>query len=147
MLTALSSYDEERSGGTRYRRRSRSRSPPRRSREDDRDRSRSRSPRRASPSARDRSRSPSPRRRDDSPRRNASSHQQANSSSEREQAATAAARDSQKDCRVYVGNLAFGVKWNDLKDFMRAGGSFLPSSLSLSLSGLWDVVQRDRGIR
>lgn len=41
----------------------------------------------------------------------------------REIAATEAAKRSRKDCRVYVGNLAFGVKWNDLKDFMREGGS------------------------
>ena len=41
----------------------------------------------------------------------------------REIAASEAAKRSRKDCRVYVGNLAFGVKWNDLKDFMREGGS------------------------
>lgn len=41
----------------------------------------------------------------------------------REIAAAEAAKRSRKDCRVYVGNLAFGVKWNDLKDFMREGGS------------------------
>lgn len=39
----------------------------------------------------------------------------------REIAASEAAKRSKKDCRVYVGNLAFGVKWNDLKDFMREG--------------------------
>lgn len=43
----------------------------------------------------------------------------------REYAATEAAKKSRKECRVYVGNLAFGVKWNDLKDFMREGGSQL----------------------
>lgn len=43
----------------------------------------------------------------------------------REVAANEAAKRSKKDCRVYVGNLSFGVKWNDLKDFMREGGSFL----------------------
>lgn len=41
----------------------------------------------------------------------------------REVAANEAAKRSRKECRVYVGNLAFGVKWNDLKDFMREGGS------------------------
>lgn len=47
----------------------------------------------------------------------------------REFAATEAAKKSRKECRVYVGNLAFGVKWNDLKDFMREGGSkVVPSS-------------------
>jgi hypothetical protein len=41
----------------------------------------------------------------------------------REVAASEAAKRSKKECRVYVGNLAYGVKWNDLKDFMREGGS------------------------
>ena len=39
-----------------------------------------------------------------------------------QQAATQASRKSQKNCRVYVGNLSYGVKWNTLKDFMREGG-------------------------
>jgi RNA recognition motif-containing protein len=42
---------------------------------------------------------------------------------DREKAATEAAKRSQKENRVYVGNLSFKVKWNDLKDFMRDGGS------------------------
>ncbi|KAE8249003.1 hypothetical protein A4X13_0g5382 [Tilletia indica] len=33
-----------------------------------------------------------------------------------------AAKRSKKECRVYVGNLAYSVKWNDLKDFMKAAG-------------------------
>ena len=37
-------------------------------------------------------------------------------------AAHEASRRSQKNCRVYVGNLSYGVKWNTLKDFMREGG-------------------------
>ena len=41
----------------------------------------------------------------------------------REVAAAEAAKRSKKECRVYVGNLSFGTKWNDLKDFMREGGS------------------------
>lgn len=45
----------------------------------------------------------------------------------REVAATEAAKRSKKECRVYVGNLSFGVKWNDLKDFMREGGSSFSS--------------------
>lgn len=32
---------------------------------------------------------------------------------------------SQQDRRVYVGNLAYDVKWHHLKDFMRQG-TFLP---------------------
>ncbi|KAK4700674.1 hypothetical protein P7C70_g5564, partial [Phenoliferia sp. Uapishka_3] len=43
----------------------------------------------------------------------------------REIAAAEAAKRSKKECRVYVGNLSFQTKWNDLKDFMREGGSFL----------------------
>lgn len=39
----------------------------------------------------------------------------------REVAAQEAAKRSQKENRVYVGNLAFAVRWNDLKDFMREG--------------------------
>jgi RNA recognition motif-containing protein len=37
-------------------------------------------------------------------------------------AAQEAAKRSQKQNRVYVGNLAYDVKWNQLKDFMREGG-------------------------
>ena len=51
----------------------------------------------------------------------------------RELAAAEAAKRSKKDCRVYVGNLSFGTKWNDLKDFMREGGSPLFRSLGLGL--------------
>lgn len=32
-----------------------------------------------------------------------------------------AAQRSKKECRVYVGNLSYDVKWNILKDFMREG--------------------------
>lgn len=35
--------------------------------------------------------------------------------------ASEAARQSQKDCRVYVGNLSYEVKGDNLKEFMRAG--------------------------
>lgn len=52
----------------------------------------------------------------------------------REYAASEAAKKSRKECRVYVGNLAFGVKWNDLKDFMREGGLY-SSSHSCSQRG------------
>lgn len=33
--------------------------------------------------------------------------------------ASETAKRSSKEKRVYVGNLAFPVKWNDLKDFMK----------------------------
>lgn len=35
--------------------------------------------------------------------------------------AAEAAQRSKKECRVYVGNLSYEVKWNILKDFMREG--------------------------
>ena len=31
------------------------------------------------------------------------------------------ATNSKRECRVYVGNLAYEVGWQDLKDFMRKG--------------------------
>lgn len=79
------------------------------------DRARSRSPvAGAAPSSdrRDRDRSD----RSDRPR---TFHDRAMAS---QHAAIEASRKSQKDCRVYVGNLSYGVKWNTLKDFMREGG-------------------------
>jgi hypothetical protein len=146
-LTTLSPSQRP-SSSTRHHRRShsRSRSPPRRRSSKDRSRSppsrrdHSRSPRRAS----SRSRSPSPRRMDESsdPRAHndepkwagvpssrdgpsgGASFDPAQKAASREIAATEAAKRSKKDYRVYVGNLSFGVKWNDLKDFMREGGSF-----------------------
>lgn len=39
----------------------------------------------------------------------------------REVAAAEAAKRSVRENRVYVGNLSFQVRWNDLKDFMREG--------------------------
>ncbi|PWZ03827.1 RNA-binding domain-containing protein [Testicularia cyperi] len=44
-------------------------------------------------------------------------------------AAVEASRRSQKDCRVYVGNLSYGVKWNTLKDFMREAGNVVFSEV------------------
>ena len=35
---------------------------------------------------------------------------------------------SQQDRRVYVGNLAYDVKWHHLKDFMRQGTFHLQST-------------------
>ncbi|GAA5861935.1 hypothetical protein JCM3774_001357 [Rhodotorula dairenensis] len=54
----------------------------------------------------------------------------------REIAAAEAAKRSRKDCRVYVGNLAFGVKWNDLKDFMRDAGNVVFSEIMLLPNGM-----------
>lgn len=39
-------------------------------------------------------------------------------------------KESNKECRVYVGNLAYEVNWQDLKDFMKQGRiSFLNTLL------------------
>ena len=44
----------------------------------------------------------------------------------KEQMMQSVRESSQQDRRVYVGNLAYDVKWHHLKDFMRQGG-FGPS--------------------
>ncbi|BGP24410.1 heterogeneous nuclear ribonucleoprotein M [Rhodotorula toruloides] len=54
----------------------------------------------------------------------------------REIAASEAAKRSRKECRVYVGNLAFGVKWNDLKDFMREAGNVVFAEIMLLPNGM-----------
>lgn len=54
----------------------------------------------------------------------------------REIAAVEASKRSVKENRVYVGNLAFSVKWSDLKDFMREGGLSLLDSHFLNLGRL-----------
>ncbi|KAK0538931.1 g-strand binding protein [Tilletia horrida] len=110
-------------------RRSRSRSRSRDRNRSNRDRSRSRS-RSRSPRSRSRSRSPHARRyrsmsvtSDNANggvgggRRNAADRAVASQIKSSE-----AAKRSKKECRVYVGNLAYSVKWNDLKDFMKAAG-------------------------
>lgn len=92
----------------------------------DRDRSRSHDRARSRSRSRDRRDSSSSYRRDERPRAPLDPMRKAMS---REVAANEAAKRSRKECRVYVGNLAFGVKWNDLKDFMREGGSMCCFSL------------------
>ncbi|GAA5903696.1 hypothetical protein JCM6882_003389 [Rhodosporidiobolus microsporus] len=54
----------------------------------------------------------------------------------REVAANEAAKRSKKECRVYVGNLAYGVKWNDLKDFMREAGNVVFSEIMMLPNGM-----------
>ncbi|BGP15831.1 hypothetical protein JCM10213_005685 [Rhodosporidiobolus nylandii] len=54
----------------------------------------------------------------------------------REIAASEAAKRSKKECRVYVGNLAFGVKWNDLKDFMREAGNVVFAEIMMLPNGM-----------
>ena len=39
----------------------------------------------------------------------------------KEQMLSTVRKSSQQDRRVYVGNLAYDVKWHHLKDFMRQG--------------------------
>lgn len=51
-------------------------------------------------------------------------------------AAAEATKRSQKDCRVYVGNLSFGVKWNDLKDFMGEAGKVVFSEIMMLPNGM-----------
>lgn len=46
----------------------------------------------------------------------------------KEQMMQSVRESSQQDRRVYVGNLAYDVKWHHLKDFMRQGQSDILSS-------------------
>ena len=48
----------------------------------------------------------------------------------KEQMMQSVRESSQQDRRVYVGNLAYDVKWHHLKDFMRQGITLFPSSHS-----------------
>ncbi|KAG9294124.1 hypothetical protein G9A89_021483 [Geosiphon pyriformis] len=54
----------------------------------------------------------------------------------RETAAIAASQRSQKECRVYVGNLAYEVKWGQLKDFMRQAGEVVFADVLLQANGM-----------
>ncbi|KAL8286877.1 hypothetical protein RQP46_003883 [Phenoliferia psychrophenolica] len=54
----------------------------------------------------------------------------------RELAAAEAAKRSKKECRVYVGNLSFGTKWNDLKDFMREAGTVVFAEIMMLPNGM-----------
>ncbi|MBW0501021.1 hypothetical protein O181_040736 [Austropuccinia psidii MF-1] len=129
--------DYRRNSFSRRSRRSRSRSP-RRSR---RSKSRTRSPRPAADRHDHRSRSPryrGDRDGDDgnyrwsnpngrsggySSRGRGHTDDPARRAMSREMAAIEASKRSVKENRVYVGNLAFSVKWSDLKDFMREVGN------------------------
>lgn len=44
------------------------------------------------------------------------------------------AKISQRENRVYVGNLSYDVRYKDLQEFMRGGGLLLPLLLSFSMS-------------
>ncbi|TNY23469.1 hypothetical protein DMC30DRAFT_414157 [Rhodotorula diobovata] len=99
----------------------------------DRDRSRSHDRARSRSRSRDRRDSSSSYRRDERPRAPLDPMRKAMS---REVAANEAAKRSRKECRVYVGNLAFGVKWNDLKDFMREAGNVVFSEILLLPNGM-----------
>lgn len=60
--------------------------------------------------------------------------------------------NSQQDRRVYVGNLAYDVKWHHLKDFMRNGkiaSRYEDDSCSRSTAGevlFADVLQLPNGM-
>ncbi|OAV99605.1 hypothetical protein PTTG_25225 [Puccinia triticina 1-1 BBBD Race 1] len=54
----------------------------------------------------------------------------------REMAALEASKRSIKENRVYVGNLAFSVKWNDLKDFMREVGNVVFAEVMVLPNGM-----------
>ncbi|CAG8607082.1 7549_t:CDS:10 [Paraglomus brasilianum] len=54
----------------------------------------------------------------------------------RESAAMAASQKSQKECRVYVGNLAYEVKWAQLKDFMRQAGEVVFADVLMQPNGM-----------
>ncbi|KDE07072.1 hypothetical protein, variant [Microbotryum lychnidis-dioicae p1A1 Lamole] len=123
-------YDD-RDRSSRHRRRSESRSPP----PARRNRSRSRSPRRsASPPRKmevDRAVDPPKREfrssrynpdRDHGSRATGSTpYDPVRKAAARQTAAIEASKHSKKENRVYITNLSFNVKWNDLKDFMREG--------------------------
>ncbi|KAA1094431.1 hypothetical protein PGT21_021098 [Puccinia graminis f. sp. tritici] len=54
----------------------------------------------------------------------------------REMAALEASKRSVKENRVYVGNLAFSVKWSDLKDFMREVGNVVFAEVMVLANGM-----------
>ncbi|CAG79520.2 hypothetical protein B0I72DRAFT_132452 [Yarrowia lipolytica] len=109
--------------------RNRSRSPDQRNRyyrDHSRSRSRSKSPRRDfNPQFRDRAGSGSYRRNRSPPRRNSGPPQMLQQVKD----------SSQQDRRVYVGNLAYEVKWHHLKDFMRQAGNVLFADVLLMPNG------------
>ncbi|KAJ4545630.1 g-strand binding protein [Exophiala dermatitidis] len=60
-------------------------------------------------------------------------------SSAREQMMQSVRESSQQDRRVYVGNLAYDVKWHHLKDFMRQAGEVLFADVLLLPNGMSKV--------
>ncbi|CAG8434874.1 12894_t:CDS:10 [Ambispora gerdemannii] len=55
---------------------------------------------------------------------------------DRDRGTIAASQRSQKECRVYVGNLAYEVKWGQLKDFMRQAGEVVFADVLLQPNGM-----------
>lgn len=53
----------------------------------------------------------------------------------KEQMMQSVRESSQQDRRVYVGNLAYDVKWHHLKDFMRQGKLIFRAKTALSGAG------------
>ncbi|SCZ93873.1 BZ3500_MvSof-1268-A1-R1_Chr6-3g08940 [Microbotryum saponariae] len=54
----------------------------------------------------------------------------------RQTAAIEASKHSKKENRVYITNLSFNVKWNDLKDFMREAGNVVFSEIMTLPNGM-----------
>ncbi|SCV67431.1 BQ2448_5042 [Microbotryum intermedium] len=54
----------------------------------------------------------------------------------RQTAAIEASKHSKKENRVYITNLSFNVKWNDLKDFMREAGTVVFSEIMTLPNGM-----------
>ncbi|KAK4944058.1 g-strand binding protein [Elasticomyces elasticus] len=57
----------------------------------------------------------------------------------KEQMMASVRESSQQDRRVYVGNLAYDVKWHHLKDFMRQAGEVLFADVLLLPNGMSKV--------
>jgi RNA recognition motif-containing protein len=55
----------------------------------------------------------------------------------KEQMMQSVRESSQQDRRVYVGNLAYDVKWHHLKDFMRQGQFSTQKLFGVATADLW----------
>ncbi|KAK4056798.1 g-strand binding protein [Microbotryomycetes sp. JL221] len=75
--------------------------------------------------------------------RDARPYDPARKAASREYTANEAAKRSKKENRVYVGNLSYAVKWNDLKDFMREEIMMLPNGMSKGCGVVEYATQED----
>ncbi|RUS34222.1 hypothetical protein BC938DRAFT_481731 [Jimgerdemannia flammicorona] len=114
-------------------------------------RGRSRSPVERRDRDRSRSRSPRPRDRDRDRERDKEGDRERRSSRSRSRprifvpryvpgvsagAPPGAGRSSPRDCRVYVGNLPYEVRWHQLKDFMREAGDVVFADILVQQNGM-----------